>query len=99
MAVSVPDYPLEGLSKANKSATRRVLLSNLGYKLGGSFRRPRISLGSWLSTLQILLRGSCEVFWAMTLRSYLIKTTASDTEVLGLAAVSGIPEQCTTHPT
>ena len=39
-----------------------------------SYRRPRISLGSWLSTLQTLLRGSCEVFWAMTLRSFLIKT-------------------------
>ena len=42
--------------------------------MGGSYRRPHISLGSWLSTLQILLRGSCEVLWAMILRSYLIKT-------------------------
>ena len=32
-----------------------------------SFKQPLISHGSWLNTLPILLRGSCEVFWAMTL--------------------------------
>ena len=42
--------------------------------MGESFRRPRISLGSWQSTWQTLLRGSCEVFWAMPLRSYLTMT-------------------------
>ena len=45
-------------------------------------------------------RTSCEVFWAMTLRSSLIKTlNYPDTEVLDFVAVLGTPEQCTTHPT
>ena len=66
-----------------------------------SFRRPRISLGFWLSTWQTLLRGSCEAFWATPLRSYLTMTLQLllTTEVLDLAAVSGISQQCTTHPT
>ena len=42
-----------------------------------SFKQPLISHGSWLNTLPILLRGSCEVFWAMTLRSCVIKTLNS----------------------
>ena len=72
--------PLEGLSKQIDRlldgycfqilATNRCPEAHNGRVL----QTARISLGSWLSTLQTLLRGSCEVFWAMTLRSFLIKT-------------------------
>ena len=84
--------PLEGLSKQIDRLLEGYCFQILAWlpigiqrhTKGGSYRRPHISLGSWLSTLQTLLRGSCEVFRAMILRSYLIKTlTASDTEVLG----------------
>ena len=47
---------------------------NFRTTMEGSFRRPRISLGSWLSTLQILLRGSCEVLWAMKRKLRLNRT-------------------------
>ena len=33
--------------------------------MGKLSRQPRILLGSWLSTWQILLRGSCGAFWTM----------------------------------
>ena len=66
-----------------------------------SYRRPRISLGSWLSTFQTLLRGSCEVYWAMTLRSFLIKTfNCSWHRSSGFCRLYWeLTEQCTTHPT
>ena len=72
--------PLEGLSKQIDRLLEgycfQILATNRiqRHTMEGSYTRPHISLGSWLSTLQTLLRGSCEVFWAMTLRSFLIKT-------------------------
>ena len=71
--------PLEGLSKqigywkgiAFKSW---LLIGTLRHTMGECFRRPRISLGSWLSTWQTLSRGSCEAFWATPLRSSYMRT-------------------------
>ena len=54
--------PLAGLSKQIDR-----LLEDTMVKLS---RQPRISLGSWLNTWLILLRGSCEAFWTMPPRSY-----------------------------
>ena len=72
--------PLEGLSKQIDRLLEgycfQILATNRDPEAhnGESFRRPRISLGSWLSTWQTLLRGSCEAFWATPLRSYLTMT-------------------------
>ena len=73
--------PLEGLSKQIDRLLEgycfQILATIIGtqrHTMGESFRRPRISLGSWLSTWQTLLRASCEVFWAMPSRSYLTMT-------------------------
>ena len=67
--------PLEGFSKQIDRLLEgdcfQILATNQYSEAhnGKSYRRPRTSLGSWLSTFRtLLLRGSCEVGSTMLVR-------------------------------